>query len=91
MTELYPNLCYNEVCYKGPALCMFSCTPLCSSSCYYWVVSFKKIAESILTAKRENLLLLNVKNECADQPVHVHWLVSTFVAHCLECITDVHA
>ena len=35
MTMLYPNLCYNEVCYKGTALflislCLTSLYPVCS-------------------------------------------------------------
>ena len=70
MTLLYPNLCYNEVCYKG-----LHCT--CQAL-------DKRTFDWALT--RENLLWGFANNKGADQPVHPRRSISAFVFRILESI-----
>ena len=41
---------------------------------------------NIWASYQEKLILLHVNNECADQPEHLHSLISPFVIHSLGCI-----
>ena len=42
MMVLYPNLCYNEMCYEGTALysnCIYHIPDLCRLSYFYHIIS----------------------------------------------------
>ena len=44
------------------------------------------ITEKLLTGTEQNLTLLDANNKGADQPAHLHRLISTFVIQLLESI-----
>ena len=84
MTMLYPNLCYNEACYKGTILHLKSSAIPITSQARSQAEARKPGLQHHIGIDTRNPGFFIAKNKGADQPEHPRSLISAFINRYLK-------